>query len=80
MNSTSVIKGFRGKKNLSQENVAEMLGVARQTYNSLENDLLNNDFLLVFKLLKLLNLNNSETDEFFNALQQDYRSYISTNN
>ncbi len=75
MNSTNVIKGFRGKKLLSQENVADMLGITRQTYNSLENDLLNNDFTLVFKLLDVLNISEQEINEFFNALKQDYMSY-----
>lgn len=74
MNSTNVIKGFRGKKNLSQEQVAELLGITRQTYNSLENNLLNNDFTLVFKLLRVLELNDNEIEEFFNALRQDYMS------
>lgn len=77
MNSTNVIKGFRGKKLLSQENVAELLGITRQTYNSLENDLLNNDFTLIFKLLKVLNVSKDEAEEFFNALKQDYMSYVS---
>ena len=72
MNSTNIIKGIRGKKNLSQENVADLLGTSRQTYNSLENDILNNDFTLVFKLLKL---NEYEINEFFDALKQDYQSY-----
>lgn len=76
MNSTNVIKGFRGKKLLSQENVADMLGITRQTYNSLENDLLNNDFTLVFKLLDVLNISEQEINEFFNALKQDYMSYM----
>lgn len=75
MNSTSIIKGIRGKKSLSQENVADMLGVTRQTYNSLENDILNNDFILIFKLLDILKLNEFETNEFFDALKQDYLSY-----
>ena len=77
MNSTNVIKGFRGKKLLSQENVAELLGITRQTYNSLENDLLHNDFTLIFKLLEVLNISEQEVNEFFNALKQDYMSYIS---
>lgn len=76
MNSTNVIKGFRGKKLLSQENVADMLGITRQTYNSLENNLLNNNFTLVFKLLDVLNISEQEINEFFNALKQDYISYI----
>lgn len=78
MNSTNVIKGFRGKKLLSQENVASLLGITRQTYNSLENDLLNNDFTLVFKLLEVLNISEQEVNEFFNALKQDYMSYKSS--
>lgn len=77
MNATNVIKGFRGKKSLSQENVAEKLGITRQTYNSLENDMLGNDFMLIFELLKVLDLNEAETLEFFNALKQDYMSYLS---
>lgn len=76
MNATNVIKGFRGKKSLSQENVAEKLGITRQTYNSLENDMLGNDFMLIFELLKVLDLNEAETLEFFNALKQDYMSYL----
>ena len=52
-----------------------MLGITRQTYNSLENDLLNNDFTLVFKLLDVLNISEQEINEFFNALKQDYMSY-----
>lgn len=79
MNSTNVIKGFRGKKLLSQENVADMLGITRQTYNSLENDLLNNNFTLVFKLLDVLNISEQEINEFFNALKQDYISYAMNN-
>jgi len=75
MNSTNVIKGFRGKKLLSQEKVAEMLGIARQTYNNLENDLLHNDFTLVFKLLRILEVSEANIDEFLIALKQDYVSY-----
>ncbi len=75
MNSTNVIKGFRGKRLLSQEKVAEQLGITRQTYNTLENDLLHNDFTLVFRLLKLLNVSEQDIDEFLSALKQDYLSY-----
>ena len=75
MKSTSIIKGFRGKKLYSQENVADLMGISRQTYNTLENDLLHNDFTLVFKLLNILELNQQDIDEFFNALKQDYLSY-----
>ena len=75
MNTSNVIKGFRGKKLLTQDKVAEMMGVTRQTYNSLENDILNNDFTLVFKLLQILELTEKDIEEFFDALRQDYKSY-----
>lgn len=75
MNSTNVIKGFRGKRLLSQEKVAETMGITRQTYNALENDLLHNDFTLVFKLLRTLNVSEQDIDEFLIALKQDYMSY-----
>lgn len=75
MNSTNVIKSFRGKKLLSQEKVAEALGVTRQTYNTLENDLLHNDFTLVFKLLKVLGISEQDLDEFLVAIKQDFLSY-----
>lgn len=75
MNTSNVIKGFRGKKLLTQDKVAEMMGVTRQTYNYLENDILNNDFTLVFKLLQILELTENDIEEFFDALRQDYKSY-----
>lgn len=75
MESTNVIKGIRSKRLLSQSSVADKLGISRQTYNSLENDMMNNDFMLVFKILDVFELNDVETDEFFNALKQDYLSY-----
>ena len=79
MRSTSIIKGLRGKKSLSQEDVAKALKITRQTYNSLENDLLNNDCILVFKLLDVFEPNEMEVTEFFDALKQDYKSYKSQN-
>lgn len=51
------------------------MGITRQTYNALENDLLHNDFTLVFKLLRTLNVSEQDIDEFLIALKQDYMSY-----
>ncbi len=76
MLSSSIIKGIRVSKNLSQEDVGKMLGLSRQRYNSLENNLLQTDFTFVFKLLKILKFSESETDTFFHALRQDLKSYI----
>ena len=75
MDSINELKGIRAKRNLSQDQVASMLNISRQTYNNLENDLLNSDFTLVFKLLDKLELNVNENNELFNALKQDYLSY-----
>jgi len=75
MNSTEVVKGFRGKRLLSQEQVAKKIGITRQTYNTLENDLLHNDFALIFKLLNILDISAEEFNEFLYALRQDYESY-----
>ena len=76
MKSTNVIKSFRAKRNISQEQVAKLLGITRQTYNSFENNLLKYDCIILFKLLDILELNDMETNEFFDVLKQDYMSYI----
>lgn len=75
MSATDIIKAMRQKRRLKQEDMANMLEISRQTYNSLENNLLQNDFTLVFKLLNKLEPSEAEAEEFFNALKQDYLSY-----
>ena len=75
MSSTDLIRSYRAKRKLSQDDMAKKLDISRQTYNSLENDLLNNDCMIVFKILKILDLSSIEIDEFFNVLRQDYMSY-----
>lgn len=79
MNSSKIIKGFRGKKLLNQEDVAKLMNMSRQTYNTLENDMLHVDFTLIFKLLTVLEANEMDIDEFFNAIKQDYKSYKEIN-
>ena len=76
MKTTDIIKSFRTKRGLKQEDVANMLKISRQTYNSLENDLLNNDCMLLFKLLEIFELSDNEINEFFDVLKQDYLSYL----
>ena len=76
MKSTSIIKSLRVKNNLSQEQLAAKLCMSRQNYNLLENNLLSNELDIVFKILKELNVNDVELAEFFNALKQDYVSYL----
>lgn len=75
MKSTDVFKSFRVKRNMTQEQLAKMLEISRQTYNTLENNLLSCDCLLLFKLLNILQLTSLEEEEFFDVLRQDYLSY-----
>lgn len=75
MTSSEILKSFRGKRLLSQEKIAELLGVARQTYVSYENDLIHCELDLILKILKILDVNTNEFNEFLNAIKQDYMSY-----
>ncbi len=75
MNTNKVIKSIRGQRLLTQDNIAEKLGVSRQVYNSYENDLLHCDLDLIMKILNVLQADSSEIDSFLNALKQDYLSY-----
>ena len=75
MNTNLILKGIRGKKLLTQDNIAKKLGISRQAYNTYENDMLHCDLDLVIKILDVLDANESEIDEFLNAIKQDYLSY-----
>ena len=50
------IKLARAKSNYTQEELADKLGVSRQTINSLENGKYNPSIQLAFKLAKFFNL------------------------
>ncbi len=75
MKSIKIIKSFRGKQLLTQDDVANKLGMSRQMYNLCENDLLHCQLELILKILNVLKVNEEEAYEFFNALKQDYLSY-----
>ena len=75
MISNSALKSLRGKKLKTQQEVADMLDIARQTYNGYEADLLRVDLDTCFDILKVLDANEQEAEEFFNAIKQDYMSY-----
>lgn len=79
MNASMVLKGIRGKRLKTQENVADLLGVSRQIYNSYENDLINCELSIVFRILKCLGAEKNEISEFLFALEQDYKSYKEKN-
>lgn len=75
MNTSKAIKSFRGKKLLTQDEVANRLSVSRQMYNIYEKNILNLELNTVIKILQALDVNNAEFKEFLYALEQDYRSY-----
>ena len=80
MNTTKIIKSIRGQRLLTQDNIAEKLGISRQAYNIYENDLLHCDLDIVMKILNVLKASEKEIDEFLNALKQDYMSYNQLSN
>lgn len=75
MESSKSIKSIRGKRLLTQDNMAEKLKVSRQVYNGYENDILHCDLNIILNILLALDVNTEELNEFFNALKQDYMSY-----
>lgn len=75
MNTSKIIKSFRGKKLLTQEEMANKLNISRQMYNIYEKNVFNLELNTVVKILQALDVNNIEFQEFLNALKQDYMSY-----
>ena len=54
------IKEFRNDKGLSQQKLADLTGVTRQTINALENARYNPSLLLAFRITKILDKENIE--------------------
>ena len=75
MNANKVLKSIRGQRLLTQNDIAERLGISRQAYNMYENDLLHCELDLIMKILKALETDTNELSNFLNALKQDYLSY-----
>ena len=80
MNSTKALKSLRGKKMKTQQEVADLLGVSRQVYNSYENDTTKCELDLISKILNVLDANDLEIDDFLNGLKQDFMSYKNLEN
>lgn len=76
MKAINIIKGIRAKHRLTQDEIAKMLNVSRQTYNSIENNPTKADLDKVYKIFGLL---NEPIDDFLYALKQDYLSYKEDN-
>lgn len=74
MNSTKALKSLRGKKLKTQQEIADKIGVSRQVYNYYENETTKCELNVIFKILHCLEATDSEFDEFFNGLKQDFLS------
>lgn len=75
MDSNTAIKSLRCKKLKTQQEIADLLEISRQTYNNYESNILKVDLDTCLNILKKLDATEIEIDEFFNAIKQDYMSY-----
>lgn len=75
MNSTRALKSLRGKKLKSQQDIANKMGITRQSYNAYENDTSKCELDVLFEILNILEATDQEIDEFLFSLKQDYLSY-----
>ena len=75
MNSSDMLKRFRGKSLLTQKEVANKLGISRQLYNTYENNILKCQLDTLFKIFRVLNVSEEDIRNFLFAFQQDYLSY-----
>lgn len=71
MTASNIIKSIRNKYGLTQDDMAKMLDITRQSYNSLENNPTKASLDKIYNIFKLL---NEEIDDFLLALKQDYMS------
>lgn len=76
LNTSLSIKSLRGKKLKTQQEIADKIGVSRQTYNGYETNILKCDLETVFRILEALDCNKAEIKDFFFALEQDIMSYL----
>lgn len=75
MNSNIALKSLRCKKLKTQQEISELLGISRQTYNNYETNVMNISLETCINILNKLDANEQEIEEFFNAIKQDYMSY-----
>lgn len=75
MHIENSVKMLRCKYLKSQEEIAERLGVTRQTYSNYENNIKNCDIEKVISILNAIGINESDRKEFFYALEQDILSH-----
>lgn len=71
MKSSNILKSMRVKAGMTQDQVAELLNVSRQTYGRLENNPIKIPLNNCFEIIKMLDGN---IDDFLFAIKQDYLS------
>lgn len=71
MTASNVIKSIRNKYGYTQDDLAKMLNITRQCYNSLENNPTKASLDKVYEIFKIL---DEDIDDFLYALKQDYMS------
>ena len=59
------IRQFRQEKGITQQQLADLVGVTRQTINALENARYNPSLLLAYHITKILGKNAIENDFIF---------------
>ena len=79
MYSTEALKSFRGKRLKTQDDISNILSVSRATYCTYENNPIQCELDLIFKILNSLDVSDEEFAIFLNALKQDYLSYKNSN-
>ena len=62
------IRQFRQEKGITQQELADLVGVTRQTINALENARYNPSLLLAYKITKILGRNSIEEVFMFDEL------------
>lgn len=68
------LKRLRGKKLKTQQEIAQLLKVTRQTYNTYENNLSVLSLEQIQDILVALEATDKEVKEFFCEIQQDILS------
>lgn len=71
MTASNIIKSIRNKYGYTQDDMAKMLDITRQSYNSLENNPSKASFDKIYEIFRLL---NEDITDFLVALKQDYKS------
>ena len=67
---------LRKKKGISQVDMAMRMGMSRQRYNEIENNLINKKVAYIYDIMIVLGCDDQERDEIIEALKKDYLIYV----